>query len=292
MAVQNQWRFCFQCKVLYFDGHPQNKGVCRGAPAGRPGHRPAGFNFVLPFNVPATPNSQPRWLNCWKCQAMYFDGHADGNKGKCPQGGMHDGHFGDPRTFNFVLPFNVPATPTAQDHWRNCWKCQAMFFDGFADQGRCAAGGAHEGHGDEPRTFNFVLPHPITPSVTLRALRDEDGRFLFVRGTGFSPNHNVTVVYTYTYFPSGSTSQRLKDEGTNVQGDFTSELDISSDLSGANVRVIDHVTRTEASSPLLRSALLVSKMDPESDENYAEPDTQRTYDAPLIMSNSLEVESY
>jgi hypothetical protein len=245
MAVQPQWRFCHQCKVLYFDGHADgNKGACSGAPSGQQGHRPAGYNFVLPFNVPATPNSQNNWRNCWKCQAMYFDGHADGNKGKCPSGGAHEGHGNDPRTFNFVLPLNVPWTPTAQNNWRNCWKCQAMFFAGYPDKGRCAAGGAHEGHEDDPRTFNFVLPHPITPDIAL----EHSGSHVIVRGKGFTPNHDVTVKYQ---FRSGggptTTTQGEKVEGTNTDGAFTSEVRVT--LTGAisgDFQVVDQVTGTDA----------------------------------------------
>jgi len=255
MAVQPQWRFCHQCKVLYFDGHTDgNKGDCSGAPSGQRGHRPAGYVFILPFNEPATPTAQDNWRNCWKCQAMYFDGHADGNKGKCPSGGGHEGHGGDPKTFNFVLPFNVPWTPTAQDNWRNCWKCQAMYFDGFADKGACAAGGAHEGHGDDPRTFNFVLPHPITPGITLQAIQN-GGNFVIVRGTGFTPNHEVTVDYHISAGggPTAST-QGSKAEGTSAHGEFTSEIgvDQSDDnpISAVNVDVRDHVTGTIASGSL------------------------------------------
>jgi hypothetical protein len=42
----------------------------------------------------------------------------------------------------------------AQRHWRFCHKCQALFYDGYQEKGRCAAGGAHVAQG-----YNFVLPH-------------------------------------------------------------------------------------------------------------------------------------
>jgi hypothetical protein len=170
MVGQPQWRFCNQCKILFFDGHADgNKGACPGAPSGQRGHRAQGYNFMLAYSyhlAPSYPTAQANWRNCWKCQAMFFDGHADGNKGVCPAGGGHEGHGEDPRTMNFVLFHNIPGTPTAQDNWRNCWKCQAMFYNGYADKGRCPAGGAHEGHGEDPRTFNFVLHHDITGGGT------------------------------------------------------------------------------------------------------------------------------
>src|SRR5262249_20297957 len=61
-------------------------------------------------------------------------------------------------TYDYVLPHDVPETPTTQSAWRFCNKCNAMFYDGFPDKGHCAAGGAHVAQG-----FNFVLPHPGSP---------------------------------------------------------------------------------------------------------------------------------
>lgn len=161
MPDQDKWRYCTQCSALFFDGHSDNnKGVCPGAAHGARGHHAEGYNFNLPYDVHPTPKSQADWRNCWKCQAMYFNGHADGNKGACPDGGSHDGHGFDPVVYNFVLPFNISETSTSQAKWRNCWKCQMMFFDGYENEkGLCAAGERHEGHGDNPKTYNFVLPH-------------------------------------------------------------------------------------------------------------------------------------
>jgi len=47
--AQGAWRFCNKCKCMFFDGFP-NKGVCPGGG----GHEAAGFNFVLPHDVPET----------------------------------------------------------------------------------------------------------------------------------------------------------------------------------------------------------------------------------------------
>ena len=35
----------------------------------------------------------------------------------------------------FTLPHDIPASSHAQDKWRFCRKCQAMFFDGFDAKG-------------------------------------------------------------------------------------------------------------------------------------------------------------
>ena len=94
---------------------------------------------------------QDQWRFCGKCDGMFFDGSPD--KGRCPAGGAHQAN-----GFNFVLPHDVPETPSAQKNWRFCGKCHGMFFDGFPNKGRCPGGGAHQANG-----FNFVLPHvPIS----------------------------------------------------------------------------------------------------------------------------------
>ena len=48
--------------------------------------------------------------------------------------------------------FSPAASAATQDAWRYCRKCHVMFFDGFPNKGRCAAGGGHVAQG-----FNFVL---------------------------------------------------------------------------------------------------------------------------------------
>jgi len=64
--------------------------------------------------------------------------------------------------FAMVRPQAALAQSGGQPEWRYCGKCYSMFFDGFQDKGRCAAGGAHQAIG-----FRFVLPHdqPETPKA-------------------------------------------------------------------------------------------------------------------------------
>jgi hypothetical protein len=58
-----------------------------------------------------------------------------------------------------------------QGNWRNCWNCQALFFSGHAaTQGFCPkTGGGHEGHADDPNTFNFALNHSVAPTADSQA---------------------------------------------------------------------------------------------------------------------------
>ncbi|HEY0734802.1 MAG TPA: hypothetical protein VGD69_07825 [Herpetosiphonaceae bacterium] len=48
-----------------------------------------------------------------------------------------------------------------QEDWRFCQKCQALFFNGFPNKGRCPAGG---GHRRESSARNFFLPHDVAES--------------------------------------------------------------------------------------------------------------------------------
>src|SRR5689334_9092940 len=70
LADQEFWRFCGKCNGMFFSGengtyYRQNQRC----PAGGP-HYPMGFNFVLPYNVPATSTAQPDWRFCGKCNGM------------------------------------------------------------------------------------------------------------------------------------------------------------------------------------------------------------------------------
>ena len=138
--AQPDWRFCDKCQSMFFDGY-QTKGVC----AAGGGHRPNGFNFVLPHDTPSSVG-QSDWRYCDKCQSMFFDGYQ--TKGVCAAGGGHNAN-----GFNFVLPHDISPS-LGQPDWRFCEKCYSMVFDGFQTKGVCAAGGGHSVQG-----FNFVLPH-------------------------------------------------------------------------------------------------------------------------------------
>jgi len=192
MPQQDKWRNCIKCQVMFFDGHvPANKGRC---PVGG-GHEAAGFNFVLPHDVPENYRTQSRWRNCWKCQVMFFDGHVPANKGRCPSGGGHEA-----AGYNFVLPHTEPPRHDRQTWWRNCAKCQALFFQGHPHtQGVCPAGGGHAAAGP-----NFTLPHvpgpvpsrppdpppPRRPVISVSVSSSETYR---VTGSGFRGNVPVSV---------------------------------------------------------------------------------------------------
>jgi cytochrome c5 len=56
------------------------------------------------------------------------------------------------------------AFAATQDSWRYCQKCHVMFFDGYPQKGRCAAGGGHVAQG-----YNFILSYDIRESGNAQA---------------------------------------------------------------------------------------------------------------------------
>lgn len=149
LTVVQRFRFCHKCQSLFFAGAhlpAEPDGLC---PSGGE-HEAMGYVFDLKVHETESPTAQARWRYCGKCWAMYFDGYQF--KGRCPAGG---GHQREERfRHNFAVPHSVPGTPSAQTEWRFCNKCHAMFYNGYTQKGRCAAGGEHFAQG-----YDFVLPH-------------------------------------------------------------------------------------------------------------------------------------
>jgi hypothetical protein len=133
-------------------GHHHVIGRC---PAGE-GHEPIGWNFVLPYDVPAdATHHQEKWQYCGKCAVIFWNGDARGKKGICARDGA--GH--DPQGWNFVLPYDLRESGHDQSQWRFCGKCFALFWNGeqHRKRGRCPKDG--KGHG--AAGHNFVLLHDV-----------------------------------------------------------------------------------------------------------------------------------
>lgn len=145
MPEQLDWRFCVKCSTMFWDGLPDDKGVC---PDGG-GHNAEGLIFQLPYDLPAEAPGQSEWRYCEKCSAMFFDGGV--GKGACPADGGEHQALG----FVFKLPHDAPPSATAQDKWRFCDQCYAMFWEQPQNMGRCPRGGTHQGK----NSYMFVLPH-------------------------------------------------------------------------------------------------------------------------------------
>jgi hypothetical protein len=139
-ALQDNWRYCEKCHVMFFDGYA-DKGRC----AAGGGHSAQGFMFKLEYDIPETPHAQAHWRYCDKCHAMFFNGYP--MAGVCPAGGAHHA-----QGYKFVLWHDSRPPWTAQPSWRYCDKCHGMFYNGYSDKGHCPAGEGHRAQG-----FNFVL---------------------------------------------------------------------------------------------------------------------------------------
>lgn len=141
MRGESAWRFCTNCHSMFFEGVRDNQGVC---PAGGP-HVSQGFRFFLPHDRPARPGSELGWGFCQRCFAMFRQGTGlgghPGDPGVCPAGPGGHQH----GLFHYVLPLSSHPG-TGQDAWARCGNCRALFFDGAASKGRCAAvpGGGHQ----------------------------------------------------------------------------------------------------------------------------------------------------
>ncbi|MGC5173255.1 hypothetical protein ACPW96_22415 [Micromonospora sp. DT81.3] len=100
---------------------------------------------------------------CHKCNTLFYEGRhepAGTPKGLCPAGGSHE-----PMGFQFEIPARATPSSTAQDRWRFCGTCWAMYFDGFPQKGVCPGSG--RGHTRETRfRHNFALPHDVPETPT------------------------------------------------------------------------------------------------------------------------------
>jgi len=244
---QRDWRFCTKCNALFFNDHQHNaRGKC---PRDQGPHDPHGFNFEPNFNpefdLADTPTTQARWRFCVKCHVMFWQGSAPADRA-CAGGGPHE-----EAGFHFMLPVNrigapalVPETPTGQGQWRFCGKCTSMFFNGFADKGKCPRdGGTHSAIGD-----TFVLPHDQHPRIHLQ----DEGQRVRVSGGGFVPDGKVFITRqfrrdsTFTQGPAGEV------RADNNDGSFQNFV---LDLPGTNVINIA-VGATDAHTSLMATGQL------------------------------------
>ncbi|MFD9367875.1 hypothetical protein ACFWA6_09200 [Streptomyces sp. NPDC060020] len=173
MVTQYNWRPCLDCKVLFSTGaNGDFHSICPANNGG--GHRITGNNYILTesngiwdvFGL-----SQGDWFECGYCRVLFFGGHPVPSTSRFFEHGrciaFHPGHTGhspaDPAghaTEVFHTNFRLLRLGDG-DHllsnWRNCWKCQALYYSGNTEQGKCSAGGEHYGQIFDPAVLNFSL---------------------------------------------------------------------------------------------------------------------------------------
>jgi hypothetical protein len=248
MGTQNNWRGCNKCSVVFFDGFDFTKGVC---PGGSGGHVAQSFNFQLPFGVAETATAQANWRGCDKCSGLFFAGFGDARN--CPG----DGGFHHANSQNFVLPHDVASTRIDQPGWGGCKNCSCLFFNGFPDnKGHCQGAG---GGGHVMQSFPFVLPHWITPAITLTESLEPSGTSdVLARCSGFSPLNNVDLQYAYTV--AGTTDHTFgpapaiqTDNDGAASAPITRDgSQLPADAFNITVTGTDEATGTSAASNVLR----------------------------------------
>ena len=130
------------CRRLFFDGYP-DKGKCRTSSA----HSAIGFKFSIEYS---------------SSRLQELPGHAavrlavlqqvphDVLRRLSEQGGLSGWwrpYGGGIRVWLVGCERAAIPDQQMQDNWRFCNKCHTLFYDGYADKGRCPAGGGHFAQG-------------------------------------------------------------------------------------------------------------------------------------------------
>jgi hypothetical protein len=160
--IELNWRFCRNCKILYWDGDG-NEGVC--ANGGDHVHQKQNFR-VYRNEVPKC--GEPGWRYCELCRGLFWRERAD-QTGKCvATGGKHKWGKAE---------YAVHRTCTGNEHvsayeksWAFCKKCGAFFYYGHEDKGNCASRGKHES--DYPGYFALNDFSDPDTGPSLRELRN------------------------------------------------------------------------------------------------------------------------
>ena len=156
---QGDWRYCQKCHSLFYNGF-DTSGVC---PAGGD-HVAQGWNFLLTYDaLERAKDQQYKWFFCPQCFAITWVGDRTGARGVCPGAvRYHDWkgyHFGLTYTNETVTK---PPTGKYQDKWRYCGDCRNLFYDGYADKGKCTVSVSGAGH--KAVGWMFYLPYQETPA--------------------------------------------------------------------------------------------------------------------------------
>jgi hypothetical protein len=129
-ASQDFWRWCRQCRGLWF-GFSNTAGVC-------PARGTAGHSFTGSgnYNLPEADDffsGQAGWYWCNRCQGLWFGGNR--TLGACPAGPGGHSSFG---SSSYAPDVN---SGSGQGNWRWCSQCQGMWFAANGTGGVCPAPG-------------------------------------------------------------------------------------------------------------------------------------------------------
>ena len=157
-TVQWGWRFCTNCRSLFY-GPEQSNSVCPTGGEHQMGGAPGDVSSVgLMFNQPATPNLQTEWRYCDRCRGLFYNPGQPNSV--CPAGGHHSAAT-DSYDYGLALLIGS-SSQTVWDGWYYCSQCQGLFLVP-ADGSRCPAGGEHLPRDPSPAGtyyLHVMLPPP------------------------------------------------------------------------------------------------------------------------------------
>jgi hypothetical protein len=136
---QEGWRQCGKCLCLFFGESPSEGGFFSGVCVDGLAHQSTANKFKIPFAGPGF-SGQTNWRYCFKCVALFFNGHQ--SKGFC--GADKSGHssYG---SGNYELKYTANPSLGNLYGWRWCRQCEQIFFCPFQECVTvCAAGGSHD----------------------------------------------------------------------------------------------------------------------------------------------------
>lgn len=114
--TQSGWRFCINCRVLFYGAYPE-KGRC--AAGGE--HVAEGLDYVLAHSTPATLTLQNQWRFCGRCRGLFYDAYAE--KGVCPAGGVHNRHKSS-LDYSVAHSYTEPGIPLVM--WVDSLRCHSQ----------------------------------------------------------------------------------------------------------------------------------------------------------------------
>jgi hypothetical protein len=95
-----------------------------------------------------------------------------------------------------------------------------------------------------------LRPHPVNPKITLRAIQNQ-GRFIEVLGSGFTPNQAVKLAYDISSGGGPTTGETEEDSvASDATGAFTHDIrvNLAGDISGARVQATDVASGTKVTA--------------------------------------------
>lgn len=140
ITYQDGWRQCGKCFSLFFpDASDGEGGNSNGDCIVGAEHSPTINKFKIPF-AGLSHKGQTNWRWCFKCAALFFNGHQ--SKGMCPADMGPHSSFG---SGNYELKHTSDSSLENSYGWRWCRKCEQLFYCPFQECVTfCPAGGSHD----------------------------------------------------------------------------------------------------------------------------------------------------